>query len=363
MDIMPRLFAPCIVLLAIISAAVSAAERRTENVLLITIDGLRWQEVFGGADGRMMLDKNAEDFQALNTAFWRETPKERRETLMPFLWKTIATQGQIFGDSENNSFARVTNGLHFSYPGYHEILCGFPDARIKSNDKLPNPNVNVLEWLNGREGFKARVAASTSWDVFPSILNDERSELRHFCCIDNVAAPPGIPDAEFKMYDHHNAKTKKYLQYDTLAYYSALDQIKKHSPRVLYVAFGATDEMAHLNRYDLYLQAALLTDQRIQKLWETLQALPQYAGKTSLVIITDHGRGDGVKDWTSHKNTIEGCDRIWMAVMGPDTPAMGLRKDVNVTQGQAAATVAKLLGEDYNAAQPKAAAPLPGITK
>jgi hypothetical protein len=36
-----------------------------------------------------------------------------------------------------------------------------------------------------------------------------------------------------------------------------------------------------------------------------------------------------------------------------------VRSDVNVTQSQIAATIAALLGEDYNAAQPKAAAPLP----
>jgi hypothetical protein len=47
--------------------------------------------------------------------------------------------------------------------------------------------------------------------------------------------------------------------------------------------------------------------------------------------------------------------------MGPGVPAGGVRRDVRVTQSQVAATIAGLLGEDYNAAVPKAAKPLPGV--
>jgi hypothetical protein len=51
-------------------------------------------------------------------------------------------------------------------------------------------------------------------------------------------------------------------------------------------------------------------------------------------------------------------DRIWMAAMGPGVRPMGIRGNISVTQSQVAATVAALLGEDYQAAQPKAAPPL-----
>jgi hypothetical protein len=51
-------------------------------------------------------------------------------------------------------------------------------------------------------------------------------------------------------------------------------------------------------------------------------------------------------------------------VLGPDTPARGSRTDVpDATQGQIAATVAALLGENYVAAQPRAAPPLPGVVR
>jgi len=94
-----------------------------------------------------------------------------------------------------------------------------------------------------------------------------------------------------------------------------------------------------------------------------MQAMPQYAGKTSLVLATDHGRGSTVLDWIDHSKKTAGAERIWMAVLGPDTPAMGVRSDVSVTQSQIAATVAALLGEDFCATSERVARPLPGVIK
>src|SRR5438034_909575 len=90
-----------------------------------------------------------------------------------------------------------------------------------------------------------------------------------------------------------------------------------------------------------------------------VQRQPQYRGTTSLILTTAHGRGSTRVDWTDHGKKVPGAEFIWIAVMGPDTPALGERENVEVTQGQVAATLAKLLGEDFNAASPKAAPPLP----
>ena len=121
---------------------------------------------------------------------------------------------------------------------------------------------------------------------------------------------------------------------------------------------GETDEWAHSRRYDLYLDAAQRNDRFIKRLWEEAQAMPEYANRTALVVATDHGRGDTGRDWTDHGRKVPAAERIWMAVMGPDRPASGIRSNVTVTQSQIAATVAALLGQDYRSAQPKAAPPL-----
>src|SRR5690242_9713051 len=71
----------------------SQDHRKTENVFLVTIDGMRWQEVFGGAQREILESKTAgrvRDLPGTRTQFWRETPEQRREALMPFLWTEIA---------------------------------------------------------------------------------------------------------------------------------------------------------------------------------------------------------------------------------------------------------------------------------
>jgi len=49
--------------------------------------------------------------------------------------------------------------------------------------------------------------------------------------------------------------------------------------------------------------------------------------------------------------------------MGPDTPKLGVRSDLSVTQAQIAPTIAALLGEDFAATNDRIAKPLPGAVK
>jgi hypothetical protein len=258
----------------------------------------------------------------------------------------------------------VTNGRNFSYPGYNEILTGFADERIDSNAKKNNPNVTVLEWLQGRPGFAGRVAALCAWDVFPYIINAERSGIYV-----NAGWTPfdvGIDKARLgALNDAVRDSTHVWdnVRDDGLSFHGALEYVKMKKPRVLYLAFGETDDWAHEGRYDLVLDAARRTDGFIERLWNTLQSLPEYAGKTSLVLTTDHGRGDTRVEWKNHGRDTPGSDQVWIAVMGPDTPAKGCWGDLSVTQSQVAATVAQLLGEDYHVAVPRSGRPLPGAVR
>jgi phosphopentomutase len=130
---------------------------------------------------------------------------------------------------------------------------------------------------------------------------------------------------------------------------------------VLYIMLGDGDEWAHEGRYDLYLDAAQRGDRLIKRVWDTLQSLPAYAGKTTLLLTTDHGRGDTTKDWSDHGRKVPAAESTWMAALGPGVPALGVRQGVTVTTSQLAATIALVVGETFQAASPKAAPPLPGI--
>jgi len=90
----------------------------------------------------------------------------------------------------------------------------------------------------------------------------------------------------------------------------------------------------------------------VHRLWQTVQAMPQYAGKTALVISTDHGRGATPADWGNHGKDYPMAGRIWIAAMGPGVPARGNREDAGATQSQIAATIARLLSFDFRAAVP-----------
>jgi hypothetical protein len=334
---------------------------RVDNVLVVTMDGLRWQEVFGGLTSDLLTKEGGGvgDGAASQSRFGGATPTERREKLMPFLWTVMAKQGQIFGDPAVQSVSRVTNGLRFSYPGYNELLSGFPDPRIDSNDKTLNPNVTVLEWLHRQPSFKGKVAAFASWELLPWILNEQRSGIPS-----NGEGPPiATPsDERQRAINDFAADLAPYwgsTRFDAPTGAGAIEYLKTHRPRVLYVMLGETDEWAHGRKYDLYLDAAWRNDRFVRRLWETAQAIPQYANRTALIVSTDHGRGDQPKDWTSHGREVPVSDRIWIAVMGPNVPGLGVRASLNTTQSQIAATIAALLGEDYAKAEPKAAPPLP----
>jgi arylsulfatase A-like enzyme len=122
---------------------------------------------------------------------------------------------------------------------------------------------------------------------------------------------------------------------------------------------GEGDEWAHQNRYDLYLDATYRADRFIRRLWDTAQGLPEYTGRTAILVTTDHGRGETVKDWTNHGRGVPAADRVWMAVMGPGVAPLGVRQSIEVTASQIAATVAALVGEDFRQSRAEVAPPVP----
>ena len=227
------------------------------------------------------------------------------------------------------------------------MFVGAADPAIDSNNKVPNPTVTVLEWLNKRPGFAGRVAAFGSWDVLPSILNTDRSGIP----VGNAWQPSPQPSSdrarEINQLANDLPRYWGYGPFDAPIVYAAIDSLRTRQPRVLYLMLGEGDEWAHEGRYDLYLDATRRADRFIQRIWDTVQSLPGYASQTALVITTDHGRGATTKDWMDHGRDVPAAERTWMAAIGPGIPALGVRKSITVTASQIAATVAMLVGEKF----------------
>jgi hypothetical protein len=353
----------CLIICAFVQQG-SAQERKTRNVIFVMTDGFRWQEVFHGADPELMDKKhgNVGDEKSLQAEFWRSDPGDRRRALLPFLWTVIEPKGQVYGNRDRGSDAAVTNGLNFSYPGYSEALCGFPDPRIKSNDKYPNPNENVLEWLNRKPEFADKVAAFGAWDLFPYIFNVERSGLTVNAGYEPFTAMPRTPllDALNSLKQETDVLDGEAL--DAFPFHTALEYLKTRKPRVLFLSLGETDEWAHMGKYDLYLKSAHRFDEYVKTLWETAQSMDEYRGATTLILAVDHGRGRAPVEWRSHGEKLPESKYVWMAFLGPDTPARGERSNVPpISQNQIATTLAALLGEDYAGRQPKAGEPIADV--
>ncbi|MFC3053568.1 alkaline phosphatase family protein [Kordiimonas pumila] len=349
----------------------AASETQTETVILVTIDGVRWQEVFTGVDqaffdqdAYIAYKKHHADFKE---QYGAETPNARRTALMPFLWDVVAKEGQLYGNRNKGSVGTLTNPYHFSYPGYSEILTGITDDRINSNDKVLNPNKTVLEWLNEKPENTGKIEAFASWDVFPYIINSERSHVPVNAGFEPYKLPGNKKVAFLNEMLAAVPSPWDTVRFDAFTMGYARAALVSKKMRFIYISLGETDDFAHDGHYDQYVNALHRSDAMLADLWAWLQKDPRYKDHTTLLVTTDHGRGsDSFETWKHHGrfpyvkedgtkavSDFAGDDQIWMAVIGPDTPAMGeVTGGPPVALNEVAATAAKFLGYSYESDNP-----------
>jgi hypothetical protein len=324
------------------------------KVILITLDGLRWQELFTGADS--LLVANTEyvgDTTALKEKFWKSTLQERRNSLMPFFWGEVEQMGQLHGNRNLGNKVNLTNTMWFSYPGYNEILTGTADdENITSNDKINNPNQTILELLNKQAGFEGKVAAFGSWDVFPYIVNEERSGVPVNAGFEN-AVGDNLSDRELFLNELQTQIPSPWstVRLDAFTHHYAVEYMKKSHPELVYIAFGETDDFAHDGDYAAYLNAAQNTDALIKALWLFTQSDPFYKDQTTFIISTDHGRGTvPLETWKDHGSKVAGADQVWLVTFGHQVKALGeVATKEQVYSNQLAPTVLQTLQREIDA--------------
>jgi len=340
--------------------------RRSENVVLVTLDGLRWQEVFTGLNEEILRSTVPKTSDVKSLPVYRDfggpTPEERRQKLLPFLWRTLAVEhGFLAGDRGASSAMSVTNRHWFSYPGYSEILTGEAhDDVIKTNDAIRNPFSSVLEAAVRRLRLQpSQVATFASWGVFSAIVEHETGATTVNAGIvrypSDAAHLQTLNDLQFEALPPWDN-----VRHDAFTFQFAHDYLKRQHPRVLYIAFDETDDWAHSGKYDQALTAAHRIDGYLSQVWTTLQSDPQYRGKTTLIVTTDHGRGRTPADWQKHGKDTPGSDEIWIAIASPDGARRGVwRNAPALYQNQIAATIAAAAGFDYRDVNPRAGVPIP----
>jgi hypothetical protein len=322
---------------------------KTKNIILVTIDGFRWQEVFNGADSSFLHNKNlVENRQVFDKKYWNDNLAERRNLLLPFFWQTLAVKGQIYGNRQKNSFVNVRNPYWFSYPGYNEILTGFADERINSNEYGPNPNINIFEFISNRSNeFQGKIAVFTSWDAFNDILNEKRSHILVSAGFEKITERVSEKMDLLNKLQSELPDIFGGVRLDGVTYNMGFEYLKTRKPRILYLAFDETDDFAHGGKYDQYLNSAHYTDGFLQEIWQWIQSDPDYKDKTTMFVTCDHGRGEGTEGWKSHGTDTPHSGETWFAVIGPDTPAIGEITGGQYYNNQYANTMATLLGFKY----------------
>src|SRR5258706_2407529 len=288
-------FALLATIAATIAAIPSAAQSASQNIILVSADGLRWQDAFRGLDPLLAKEKSAHmpDKDPRSQRYWRTSELERRQALMPFFWKKLAPLGIA------TSNVKVTNRYRVSYPGYSEILTGrAQDDVIKGNDPIRNPSETVLEFLRRKLALpKEQVALFASWDHFRYIAEATEGYLvinAGFQPLEGRNVPPRI--AELSRMQSHLLTPWDEARHDYITGEMALEYMKTIKPRVLYISFDETDDWAHDHRYDRVLDSIAEFDHFLEKLWAAIESMKEYRGRTTLVITSDHGRGSTLED-------------------------------------------------------------------
>lgn len=334
------------------------AQTNIENIIVITSDGLRWQEVFKGVDAGIANSKKYNQGQKdfIDKTYSGASPQESRTKIFPNLWKLFGSEGQLYGNRDAGNKVENANPHWFSYPGYNEFLTGFPDRKINSNDYPNNPYESVLTFLNKQAGYKNRVAAFGAWEAFNRILNEPACGFPVIAAFDKTGGDK--PNAAEKLINKMNADSYKPFGegecMDVFTHYAAIEHLKKVQPRVLYIAYGETDEWAHHGQYASYLEAAHQVDKWIGEIWSYVQSHPKYRNKTAILLTVDHGRGEG-DNWTDHGRGASHSNETWFGVMGPGIKAKGeVTERMTLHQEQLAQTIAHLLNKTFKTDHPVA---------
>ena len=335
------------------------------RAVLITLDGVRTEEMFGGLD-RIALTSTVEKGGIEGTRaykdYWADTPEARRQKVMPFLWDTLLRDhGSIAGNRARGSQFGVTNHMRFSYPGYSEILTGAAhDEVIDSNDNKRYPFLTVLEFLRGRFAVPPdQVAVFGSWETFHWIAEHEDGALTVNAGYETFSSPDPAVDALSRAQFEATTPWES-ARHDAYTFRFAMDHLRRRQ--------AARD--LHRARRDRRLGARAELRLDCSTPCTARTATSRSSGPGCSPTLTTGttpfcssprttGAGTAPKDWSDHGKDVVGANETWLIAAGPDWPRRGEWTNAPPAfTNQIASTLARSLGEDFRAAVPGAGAPI-----
>lgn len=248
-----------------------------DNVVLVTLDGLRGREVFGGPDPALSGGDVAATF--------------------PLLTASLAEGGVMYGDPARFQAMTTANQAQVSLPGYMSILTGY-EQHCYDNDC---PMVGVETVLEYVERTRGGVAVFASWAKMGRAIEH---------VVGSVTADVGPGEHDEVPGEWTSAR------WDRDTFERAVDYLEREQPRLLYVSLVDGDGWAHAGDYAEYLATLRRYDAWIAELRLRLAAMGEYGARTTVIVTTDHGRGDGDL-WRDHDSRNPGSERVWLYAAGP----------------------------------------------
>jgi hypothetical protein len=260
------------VLFACKSDKVPYRKYKTENIIIVVVDGARYSETWG--------DPN--------------------HVNIPNLALISGTEGVV-----NSSF--YTDGPSYTTSGHTTITTGFYQEIDNSGAELPSHASYLQHWLKltGRSAHSAYIIASK--DKL-EILRNTTDPVWHNSFLPAVNCGIG------------GAGVGSGYREDSITYNVIEATIGQYHPNLMLINFREPDYSAHQGNWVNYLKGIQDTDQYVYALWQLIKSDPAYKDKTTLFVTNDHGRHlNGVLDgFQSHGDGCEGCRHISLFAFGPD---------------------------------------------
>jgi hypothetical protein len=307
--------------------------RRIDHLVIVTIDGVRWQEVFLGMDPR-----RGASTSGVNPA--SQLPAD----LMPELHRIAQTRGILLGSDESKVF--VSSPSTVSLPGYSELFSG-RTPKCGNNDCASTEEPTLLDdWRRSDE--TATMALVSSWSRIPRVAVRDGAQLvvsagkarpRNFDGLLGDATLRGALDRGLRA---SPAPGTDDYRPDRFTAEVGLRLLETCRPNFLFLGLGDTDEQAHRGNYGAYLQALHDADSVVGRIDAWLKAQQRIGRRTLLVVTTDHGRA---ASFQHHGGTSE-ASRIWTLWSGDPVLERGYPPATDSRLADLAPTLRPLLGLD-----------------
>jgi hypothetical protein len=319
-------------------------ERAESAVVLVVLDGVRWQEVFYGAD------RSLARVHGLNPLAW-VNPRD----LMPNIHRLVQTQGVAIGAPGHGAQISASGPQFISLPGYLEIFAGKPDLVCDRNDCARPPARTIADQVRDASG-PDDVALVASW---PNIARAASADVSGFVVtagrtlVERAAVLQADP-ALARLLEHGAAAPawpgEGQYRPDGFTAKIALRYLETNRPRFLFVGLGDADEYGHRDDYAAYLEAVHQADTFVGDLVEVLGRMGARGRHTTVIVTADHGRAYDFKD---HGPQFPESGRVWLTAFGADLKAQGLAVAAHrYTLSDVAPTVRSLLGMTEGSGEP-----------